>query len=370
MRNEKFWWRKQFFWCNFNARCVFASGFLFLYLTTIPKIQYIFFVDLLDIALSSIEFLTYREKSLVRKKLSCADELCSLSKEDMSILIGRRIKSDSWDGRRCLALAERSFSIIEKFGIRAISSEDNDFPPMLKEIFDPPYIIFARGDIKCLEKKCVSVVGTRRVCSVCAQSTYNFSAECASNGLTVVSGLAYGVDTYAHRGALSVENGLTAAVLPCGIDTVVPYGNARFASKILDKGGVLVSEYVPGSPAEAWRFVKRNRLIAALSSVVTVTQAPPGSGALITADFALGYNRYLAFHGDCFCPEAKLLTEKTVAALLAKNTRAASEKIQRSCENFVMDGAPVFKDYKEFCNILRDVDGVQQEKKLQPEMAF
>ena len=317
-----------------------------------PEIQYIFLVDLLDVALSSIEFLTFREKSLLWENLSCADELCSLSREDIGSIIGRKIKSSGWDGNKCLALTERCGLIMERFGIKAVSCRDPGYPAMLSESFDPPYVIYFRGNLGCLEKKCVSIVGTRRICARCAESTRDFASECASNGLTVVSGLAYGVDTFAHKGALSVDGGLTAAVLPGGIDSIAPRGNTALAARILGSGGLLMSEYLPGLQPEAWRFVKRNRIVAALSSVTVVTQAPPGSGALITAGFALDYNRYLMFHSDCFCAEAMETTEKAVRELRMKNTGAAMSKLENSAESYVRDGAPVFSDFSGFLRAL------------------
>ncbi len=288
----------------------------------------------------------------------------------MGSIIGRKVRTSTWNGESCLAYAEKAFAIIERFGIKAYTWQDLGYPAMLSEIFDPPYMVFARGNVGCLKNRCVSIVGTRRICSQAAESTLRFASECSENGLTVVSGLAYGVDTFAHRGAVSVANGLTAAVLPCGIDTVAPLGNTRLAARIIENGGVLLSEYLPGTPLEAWRFVKRNRLIAALSSVTVVMQAPPGSGALITADFALGYNRYLMFHKDCFCPDARGLTEKTVEALKVKNTKSAMEKIEHSSENYVRDGAPVFGTFQEFLCNLESGPGVSMKSNIQPELAF
>lgn len=305
-------------------------------------------MDLLDIALSSMDFITCKEKIVLKKSLCCVDELCSITRNDLSYILGRTIKTQLWNGEKTVALAEKDFRILERLDIRGTVFGEDDFPSMLFNIYDPPYMVFYRGDLSCLKNRCVSVVGTRRVCPDCAKSTQDFSQDCAYNGMTVVSGLAYGVDSFAHRGALYASGGLTCGVLPCGIDTISPSGNKGLAKKILERDGLLLSEYLPGVPSEAWRYVKRNRLVAALSPVTVVTQAPPGSGALITADFALGYNRYLMFHENCFCSDAKFLTEKSIISLKAKKTKAALFKIQHSCENYVKDGAQVFKDYEDF----------------------
>ena len=248
-------------------------------------------MNILDIAIASISFLTFREKILLQKNIDTLDRLVILSIEELSSIIGRSVKSP-WQAQSIAKLAEFSLKIIETKGIQAVRYDDEDFPPLLREIFDPPYMIFYRGNLNALQKKCISIVGTRKVCEEAAKSTLDFAKEAALDNRLIISGLANGIDSFAHRGALSSCVGAsTAAVLPCGIDTIVPTANKKLADHILRDNGCFLSEYIPGTPAEKWRFVQRNRLIAALSPAVLVCQAPAGSGALITADFALEYNR-------------------------------------------------------------------------------
>ena len=174
------------------------------------------------------------------------------------------------------------------------------------------------------------------------------------DGLTVVSGNANGVDCFAHRGALAAgKEGATAAVLPCGIDTIVPAGHKAMLAQVLRTGGVVLSEYIPGTPAEKWRFVQRNRLIAALSPATVVMQAPSGSGALITAAFALDYDRDVMFHACAFCEEAQNIEARTAARLKSLN----SGKAVRSCASYIDSGAPVISDYGEYKKALRDAPG-------------
>ena len=155
-------------------------------------------------------------------------------------------------------------------------------------------------------------------------------------------------------------------MLPCGIDTIVPGANKRLAASILKGGGCIVSEYAPGVPAEKWRFVQRNRIIAALCQGTLVVQAPPNSGALITADFALDYGRELVFHKSCFCPDAKKISLAAEKKLLGAG--ASPAKAARTCESYVEDGACVVQNFEEFVKVLGSEPGSHTIKKEQLEL--
>lgn len=306
-------------------------------------------MDILNVAVSSIDFLTLREKILLRKNIDTLQRIAIMSIEELSSIIGRVPRSE-WNGRQCAAVAEKSFSIIQVFGIECSVYGDKNYPRLLKEIPDAPYMLFYRGDLSCVQGgNCVSVVGTRRICRECAESAGNFAKEAGSEGWTVVSGLANGIDSFAHKGAL-VSGGKTCAVLPCGIDTIVPAGNKRLAASILKSGGCILSEYAPGVPAEKWRFVQRNRIVAALCKGTVVVQAPPNSGALLTADFALDYNREVVFHKSCFCRQAEIISSSAEKALLKNNQTSA--KAGRTCESYIRDGAELVQSFKEFVRLL------------------
>lgn len=303
----------------------------------------------LDIAINSIQFLSLREKILLKKNIDSLSELVILSKEKLSSIVQSKHPKASWNPEVLVASAERSFEIMQSKGIKGVCFYESDFPVLLSLINDAPYAVFYRGNPECLSKPCVSVVGTRRICIDTAQAALDFSRNACLCGQTVVSGLAYGIDTFAHRGALASEAGCcTAAVLPCGIETVVPYGNRGLAAKIIKDGGVVMSEYAPGTPAEVYRFVQRNRLVAALSSATVVIQAPPSSGALITADFALGYNREVIVHSAAFCKQAK--RESAKAAFFAKNKECTLER-------FLNEGAPLINNYADYVSVRRDAPG-------------
>ncbi|MBQ9539071.1 MAG: DNA-processing protein DprA [Treponema sp.] len=312
-------------------------------------------MELLEIALSSLYFLTLKEKILLRKNIDRIERLAVLSIEDISLIIGRSLGSRvSWDGNEVVRQSRRASSIMEGQGISACLYGDDDYPPLLKEIVNPPFCVYYRGDVRCLGKETVSVVGTRKPCRESAVATLEFAKAAAEDSVTVVSGNAIGIDSFAHRGALSSgKEASTAAVLPCGIDIIVPAGNKAMLSQVIRTGGVVLSEYIPGCPAEKWRFVQRNRLIAALSPATVVMQAPAGSGALITASFALDYNRDVMFHSSAFCEEAKKIDEVAAERLGSSGTG----KVVRRCAMYVDSGAPVIDDYGEYKKALRDAPG-------------
>jgi len=161
------------------------------------------------------------------------------------------------------------------------------YPPFLAAIHDPPRRLYLRGEgsVEMLSGPAVAVVGTRSCSPYGAQVARRLGRELATAGVTVVSGLARGVDAEAHRGALEA-GGPTVAVLGCGIDRDYPRAHAALAHRVSELG-LLVSEYEPGVEPAPWRFPARNRIIAGLAGVTVIVEARAKSGALITADFAL-----------------------------------------------------------------------------------
>ncbi|MCR5764184.1 MAG: DNA-protecting protein DprA [Treponema sp.] len=313
-------------------------------------------MDLVDIALTSLSFLTLKEKILLKKNIDSLDSLAVLSIKDISSIIGRVINTSLWNGRETSVCVRKSAAIMEAQHINAVHYEDCDYPALLREIVNPPYILFYRGNIHSLQKECVSVVGTRNVCRETAQETFDFAHDAACDSLTVVSGNAFGIDSFAHKGALSSGvKSCTAAILPCGIDTIVPSGHKMLVQKILESEGLIASEYIPGCPAVPWRFVQRNRIIAALSPVTVVMQAPPGSGALITASFALDFNRDVMFHESGFCPEALKISQNKVKRL--SSDKKTKKKLEHSSEYYIEAGAPVIRDYAEYKTVKYDAPG-------------
>jgi DNA processing protein len=176
-------------------------------------------------------------------------------------------------------------------GHRFLPRSAPDFPPLLRAIHDPPPGLFLRGeaDPDVLSRPAVAVVGARASSGYGSSVARGLGRELASAGLTVVSGLARGIDAEAHRGALEAR-GATVAVLGCGIDRDYPAAHAELARRVAG-AGLIVSEYAPGVDPAPWRFPARNRIVAGLCAATVVVEARERSGALITADLALEEGR-------------------------------------------------------------------------------
>jgi len=178
---------------------------------------------------------------------------------------------------------------LESRGITFICHTEPGYPENLLEVYDPPPVIFLRGRLKQADKLAVAMVGTRKPSPYGLVVAEKMAGDLAAVGVTLVSGMARGIDTAAHKGALA-GGGRTIAVLGCGPDVVYPRENRLLMERIAASGAV-ISEFPPGSPPEAWHFPIRNRIISGISRGTVVVEAAEKSGALITADFALEQGR-------------------------------------------------------------------------------
>lgn len=176
--------------------------------------------------------------------------------------------------------------------IRTISLDDSSFPALLQQIAAPPDRLYYRGSLEYSQKRILAVVGTRRMSSIGKRACEMLVPPLARAGYTIVSGLAYGVDTLAHRLTLDA-GGTTVAVLANGLDdeSIYPQENRVLLHRIIDQGGCVFSEYPPGTTPRKEFFPQRNRIVAGMSHGVLIVEAPEKSGALITAFRALNENR-------------------------------------------------------------------------------
>lgn len=189
-------------------------------------------------------------------------------------------------------------------GIQVLTWEDAGYPRWLKEIDLPPPTLYVRGEISEADDWTVAIVGTRRVTAYGRQVADELAALLARNHVTVVSGLARGVDSVAHQAALSA-GGRTIAVLGCGVDRIYPPENRNLAESIRSNGA-LISDYPPGTPPDAVNFPPRNRIISGLARAVVIIEAGETSGALITASFAVDQGREVfAVPGGIYAPQSK-----------------------------------------------------------------
>jgi DNA processing protein len=198
----------------------------------------------------------------------------------------------------------RIWDQIQKKGIQVLTWLEETYPERLKEIEQPPPVLYLRGELIAEDSWAVAIVGTRRVTPYGRQVTEEVASFLAVNGITVVSGLARGVDAIAHSAALKA-GGRTLAVLGSGVDRIYPPENRAMAEKIFEHGAVL-SDYAPGTPPESSNFPPRNRIISGLSMAVVVIEAGETSGALITAEFAAEQGREIfAVPGNILAPQSK-----------------------------------------------------------------
>ena len=228
---------------------------------------------------------------------------------------------------------------IEKQGIKILTWQDEAYPQRLKEIDQPPPVLYIRGDYLPDDLFAVAIVGTRRVTPYGRQITEEQSSFLAANGLTVISGLARGVDAIAHQAALRA-GGRTIAVLGSGVDKIYPPEHRALAEQMMERGAI-ISDYAPGTPPDASNFPPRNRIISGLSLAVVVIEAGETSGALITAEFAAEQGREVfAVPGSILAPQSKgtnKLIQKGALPLLSVNdlmqaldiTRVGDQKAAR-----------------------------------------
>jgi len=209
---------------------------------------------------------------------------------------------------------------LERFGVTVLSFHDTAYPSRLKEIYDYPPLLYIRGELITDDEWCLAVVGTRKATVYGKQVTEEIVTDLAQSGITIVSGLARGVDTTAHLSTLAA-GGRTIAVFACGLDLVYPSENAELARRILEKGA-LVSEYPLGTKPRAEYFPRRNRIMSGLCSGVLVIEADESSGAMITARMALEQNREVfAIPGSILSPSS------------------------RGTNHLIQDGAKLVRDY-------------------------
>jgi DNA processing protein len=196
------------------------------------------------------------------------------------------------------------YELLKHHGVEVLTIEDSRYPAGLREIHDAPIVLYVKGDIGALQDFAVAIVGSRRASLYGMGVARKFGMELAQLGIPVISGMARGIDTAAHEGALQAQ-GVTVAVLGCGLEHVYPPENGKLSNAIAQKGAV-ISEFPMTTPPVSFNFPRRNRIISGLSRGVVVVEAALKSGALITSDFALEHGREVfAVPGQVGSPSAE-----------------------------------------------------------------
>jgi DNA processing protein len=199
---------------------------------------------------------------------------------------------------------ESEIEKLDRYGVKAITYHDADYPARLKEIYDYPPLLYVRGSLLSEDDWCLAIVGTRRATVYGRQVTEEIVTDLAQNNITIVSGLARGIDSVAHHSALAA-GGRSLAVFACGLDIVYPGENDNLARQIMQRGA-LISEYPLGTKPKAENFPRRNRIMSGLSLGVLVVEADLASGAMITAHLAAEQNREVfAIPGSILSPASR-----------------------------------------------------------------
>ncbi len=210
-------------------------------------------------------------------------------KETNGISIPENVLTNLEEFRKTTNL-EQILENLDRSRIKWLSFFDDDYPKKLKEIYDPPIIVYYKGEFEPTDDRAIGVVGTRKITGYGKLVTEKFAKELVASGFTIVSGLARGVDTQAHRSALE-SGGRTIAVLGGGLNKIYPPENMKLVDQIIDGQGAVVTEFPPEYESLPGNFPARNRIISGLSLAVLVTEAASDSGSLITARVALEQGR-------------------------------------------------------------------------------
>lgn len=221
------------------------------------------------------------------------EEISKLSKKELEQLEVEEQMIQEMTNPNYRRIVKAYMLYMKEKNIQILTIKDEDYPYLLKQIYDPPSVIYIMGNKKILSQNGIAIVGSRN-CSLYGQKIAKYlSYQLAKKGIHIISGLARGIDTFSHIGTLQAK-GKTIAVLGSGLDVIYPPENAKLAEKIVESGGCLVSEYIVGTKPLGEHFPARNRIISGLASGVVVVEASEKSGSLITVDFALeqGKNVY------------------------------------------------------------------------------
>jgi len=240
-------------------------------------------------ALNSVSFLGSTRIKTLLKHFGTAEAAWKAPNEELIKILGLPGKTGKLEQERSKIIPEQEWARLIEKDVKCITPEIGGYPTLLKQISFPPQLLYYRGSLKNIDRPSVAIVGSRRCTFYGQEVAHRLAVELSSQGVNVISGMALGIDTAAHRGALEY-NGYTAAVLGCGLDRCYPPQNADLMEQIISKGAV-ISEFPIGTEPLPKNFPQRNRIISGLSLGTVVVEASAKSGALITSDYALEQNR-------------------------------------------------------------------------------
>ena len=285
------------------------------------------------IALSMMRQMGSQRIRLLKQHAGSIEGIFEMDYSDLTAIhgIGKQIANelldfDKWDE------VERILDKTEQMGASIFTPKDEQYPSLLKQIYDPPLTLWIKGDVKVLESPSISVVGTRSCSSYGKHMARRLVQKLVDEQITITSGLAYGIDTVAHQ--TTVDNGgKTIAVLGSGIDVIYPRSNLPLSQKIVETGGAVISEFPPGTAPDAQNFPVRNRIVSGLSMGTLVIESGLKGGSMITINSAINQNR-----------EAFAIPH----ALTANNNRGCNTLIRDGVAKLVMDAGDILNEITHF----------------------
>ena len=256
-------------------------------------------IDYLAFVISFIDTFKRGDRVRLLKYINTLPGIKNTAKSEIRETALKFLNIDSSKLDKAISEAESVYAQCIDKEISVVSFYNPLYPPLLREIYCPPSVLYVKGKLPCSEIPSLSIVGTRNGTFSSLKASSDIALNMAENGIPVISGLARGIDSKAHKGALD-GSGYTAAVLGCGVDIIYPRENQSLAERILSGNGALISEYKPGTNPEKYHFPERNRIISGISRGTLIVHAPEKSGSLITASFALDEGRDVFVHSLCF----------------------------------------------------------------------
>ena len=240
--------------------------------------------------LSLIKNLGSKRKLRLLELYKTPEEIYKLTKEELMNIngIGEAIANDIMIYKN-EEILNYHIKYMKESNINIININEREYPQALKKIYDPPISLYVKGNIEKLNNKNIGIVGCRECTTYGKKSAEYFAYNLSKQNINIVSGLAKGIDSYAHLGSLNTGN--TIAVLGNGLDIIYPKENLELANEIIKRGGTIISEYPCGTKPDKMKFPARNRIISGISSGIIVIEAKEKSGTLITVDFALEQGR-------------------------------------------------------------------------------
>jgi DNA processing protein len=252
-------------------------------------------INIMSLYISRIPRISTKERLLLSDLFSSVKELVKLGSKEIEEIFHRKIPGFNYDSTVLEKETELIYRDLFYSDIDILNYWENTYPPLLREIFNPPYLLYKKGERINNSFSSIAVIGTRDASVVGKTAAYNLGLEIADTDTYLVSGLASGIDREAHSGVVN-RKGSTIAVLGNGIDYIYPSENKDLGRRIIEIGGTIISEYPPGTPPSRYNFPARNRIISGICRSVVIVEAPKKSGALITAEFALEQGRDVYIH--------------------------------------------------------------------------